>query len=125
MKDCIPHTAPYLRHTLKLDNLSPICKHLSEQVLHNLNVGGTAPMSNHFNVDLARQVVQIMKIRLLEKGANPAEVDAKVANINDALEKGDRQQVVNLLVDLEQNTATDELMAAVLKHYRYIISFYR
>ena len=82
-------------------------------------------MSNHFNVDLARQVVQIMKIRLLEKGANPAEVDAKVANINDALEKGDRQQVVNLLVDLEQNTATDELMAAVLKHYRYIISFYR
>ena len=82
-------------------------------------------MSNHFNVDLARQVVQIMKIRLLEKGANPAEVDAKVANINDALEKGDRQQVVNLLVDLEQNTATDELMAAVLKHYRYIMSFYR
>ena len=82
-------------------------------------------MSSHFNVDLARQVVHIMKIRLVEKGANPAEVDAKVANINDALEKGDRQQAVHLLVDLEQNTATDELMAAVLKHYRYIMSFYR
>ena len=82
-------------------------------------------MSNHFNVDLARQVVQIMKIRLLEKGADPAEVDGKIVNINDALEMGDRQQVVDLLVDLEQNTATDELMAAVLKHYRYIMSFYR
>ena len=56
-------------------------------------------MSNHFNVDLARQVVQIMKIRLLEKGADPAEVDAKIVNINDALEMGDRQQVVDLLVD--------------------------
>ena len=35
MKDCIPNSAPYLSHPLKLDNLPPICKHVSEHVLHN------------------------------------------------------------------------------------------
>ena len=35
MKDCIPDTAPYLSHTLKVDNLPPICKHVSEHVLHD------------------------------------------------------------------------------------------
>ena len=34
MKDCIPPTAPYLRHLLKMDNLPPICKHVSGNVLH-------------------------------------------------------------------------------------------
>ena len=35
MKACIPATAPYLSHTLKLDNLPLICKHLSETILHH------------------------------------------------------------------------------------------
>ena len=36
MKDCISPTAPYLSHLLKLDNLPPICKHVSGNVLHHL-----------------------------------------------------------------------------------------
>ena len=34
MKDCISDTSSYLSHTLKLDNLLPICKHVSGNVLH-------------------------------------------------------------------------------------------
>ena len=34
MKDCIADTGSYLRHTLNSDNLPPICKHVSENVLH-------------------------------------------------------------------------------------------
>ena len=40
MKDCISPTAPYLRRLLKLDNLPPLCKHVSEHVLHDyISVG--------------------------------------------------------------------------------------
>ena len=34
MKDCISDTSSYLSHTPKLDNLPPICKHVSGNVLH-------------------------------------------------------------------------------------------
>ena len=33
MKACISPTAPYLSHLLKMDNLPPFCKHVSEHVL--------------------------------------------------------------------------------------------
>ena len=36
MKACIPDSAPYLSHPLKMDNLPQICKHVSEYVLHGL-----------------------------------------------------------------------------------------
>ena len=42
VKACIRAHAPYLRHILKMDNLPPFCKHVSEQVLHailDMNVG--------------------------------------------------------------------------------------
>ena len=35
MKACIHATSPYLSHTLKMDNLPPICNHVSENVLHD------------------------------------------------------------------------------------------
>ena len=34
MKDCIRAHAPYLSHLLKMDNLPPICKYVSGNVLH-------------------------------------------------------------------------------------------
>ena len=34
IKDCIPPTAPYLSHSLKLDNLPPFCKNVSDLLLH-------------------------------------------------------------------------------------------
>ena len=33
VKDCIHAHAPYLSHLLKMDNLPPFCKHVSEHVL--------------------------------------------------------------------------------------------
>ena len=42
-KACIPAIAPYLRSLLKLDNLPPIYKHLSEQVLHTQISVGVQP----------------------------------------------------------------------------------
>ena len=43
VKDCISPTAPYLRHTLKIDNLLLICKHVSEKVLHDYISVGVRP----------------------------------------------------------------------------------
>ena len=40
---CIRDLAPYLSHPLKLDNLPPICKDVSEEVLPS--VGGLARWS--------------------------------------------------------------------------------
>ena len=37
MKDCISLTGSYLSHTLKLDNLPPICKTYSVQFLQRAN----------------------------------------------------------------------------------------
>ena len=41
-KACIHAHAPYLSHTLKLDNLPLLCKHVSEHVLHRQSKSTTS-----------------------------------------------------------------------------------